>query len=176
MSFALYWDHRSPQGLQRPVLVRIEAILGATGSVIEPDGLLLTGFDLLRRQYSAPALLSCLEGARHRRGWEDPVLLVVPDDLFSPGEEFVFGLARPWRGTAVVSTARLENDYYGREPCEDDLVERVAKEGAHELGHLFGLEHCDEPECVMFAPHSLDELDRKRKMLCQGCTARLAEI
>jgi archaemetzincin len=171
--FALYWDHRSPQGLQRPVQRRIERILGAEGSMIEPNGLLLTGFDMLRRQYSAPAVLTCLEAARRRRGWQDPVLLVVPDDLYAPGEEFVFGLARPERGMAVVSTARLHNHFYGRVPCDDDLMDRVAKEGAHEIGHLLGLEHCDERECVMYAPRSLDELDRKRKMVCPACTARL---
>ncbi len=74
MRFALYWDHRSPQGLQAPVRRRIEGILGVEGSMIEPNGLLMTGFDMLRRQYSAPALLTCLEAARRRRGWEDPVL------------------------------------------------------------------------------------------------------
>lgn len=174
MRFALYWDHRSPQGLQRPVQRRMEGILGIEGSVIEPNGLLLTGFDMLRRQYSAPMLLTCLEGARRRRGWADPVLLVVPDDLFTPGEEFVFGLARPGRGAAVVSTARLHNHFYGRPACEDDLVDRIAKEGAHEIGHLFGLEHCAESECAMYAPRSLDELDRKRKMLCPDCASRLA--
>jgi archaemetzincin len=171
--FALYWDHRSPQGLQRPVQRRIEAILGAEGSLIEPNGLLLTGFDMLRRQYSAPVLLTCLEGARRRRGWSDPVLLVVPDDLYAPGEEFVFGLARPGRGAAVVSTARLSNRFYNRAPSEEDLLDRVAKEGAHELGHLAGLAHCDEAECVMYAPRSLDELDRKRKTLCPACASRL---
>ena len=173
MRFALYWDHRSPQGLQRPVLRLIVGILGAEGGVIEPNGLLLTGFDMLRRQYSAPALLTCLEAARRRRGWEDPVLLVVPDDLFAPDEEYVFGLARPERGAAVVSTARLHNHYYGRPASEDDLLDRVAKEGAHEIGHLLGLEHCPEHECVMYAPRSLDELDRKRKMICPACVARL---
>jgi archaemetzincin len=76
-------------------------------------------------------------------------------------------------GTAVVSTARLQNHFYGRTPCDDDLVDRVAKEGAHEIGHLLGLEHCPERECVMYAPRSLDELDRKRKMLCRACAARL---
>jgi archaemetzincin len=103
------------------------------------------------------------------------MLLVVPDDLFTPREEYVFGLARPQHGTAVVSTARLHNRFYGRAASEDDLIDRIAKEGAHEIGHLLGLEHCNEHECVMYAPRSLDELDRKRKMCCPVCVERLEQ-
>ncbi|NLX49557.1 MAG: archaemetzincin family Zn-dependent metalloprotease [Methanospirillum sp.] len=173
MRFALYWDHRSPAGLQRPVQRRIEGILGIEGDLVETNGLLLTGFDPLRREYSASSLLTCLEAVRRREGLHGPILLVVPDEIVAPGGEAVFGLARPQRGTAVVSTVRLQNGWYGREPSDDALVDRIAKEGAHEIGHLVGLEHCPEPECVMFAPRSLDELDRKRKMLCRACEARL---
>ena len=173
MRFTLYWDHRSPQGLQRPVQRAIEGILGVESELFEEDHLMLTGFDLVRRQYNAEALLSRLDAVQRRRHECSPLLLVIPDDIFAPREEFVYGLARPGHGTAVLSTARLANEFYGRQPSEDDLVDRIVKEGSHEIGHLLGLSHCTENECVMFAPHTFDELDRKRKMVCPGCAARL---
>ena len=53
------------------------------------------------------------------------------------------------------------------------IIDRIAKEGAHEIGHLLGLPHCSDRECVMFKPDTLDELDRKKKVLCKICSERL---
>jgi archaemetzincin len=74
----------------------------------------------------------------------------------------------------VVSTARLSNEYYGRDLNDDDLIDRITKEGTHEVGHLLGLEHCSDQECIMFKPDTLDELDRKKKMFCITCREDLA--
>jgi archaemetzincin len=52
-------------------------------------------------------------------------------------------------------------------------MDRIAKEGAHEIGHLIGLPHCEDRECVMFRPDTLDELDRKKKVLCPSCRKQL---
>ncbi len=95
-------------------------------------------------------------------------------DLFKNGNNFVFGLARESVGAAVVSTARLSNEYYGLRGSDDDFIDRIVKEGAHEVGHLLGLPHCANCECVMFKPDTLDELDRKKKMLCPVCANSLA--
>jgi len=76
-------------------------------------------------------------------------------------------------GAAVVSTARSGNEYYGRDGDDDDLIDRITKEGAHEVGHLLGLGHCSNRECIMFRPITLDEPDRKKKMLCPICRGQL---
>ena len=68
----------------------------------------------------------------------------------------------------------LGNEYYGREGNDDDLIDRITKEGAHEVGHLVGLGHCDNTECIMFRPDTLDELDGKKKMFCPACREKLA--
>ena len=172
MQLHIFWDSRSPAGLQIPVARNIEALLGFK-AVVSENHVRVTGYVNDRRQVDAQAVLDSIHAFKHRHAFSDPVLLVLPQDLFGNGRSFVFGLARESVGAAVVSTARLGNEYYGRPGSDDDLIDRISKEGAHELGHLLGLGHCTNPECVMFKPDTLDELDRKKKMLCPACRAAL---
>jgi archaemetzincin len=150
----------------------ISSVLGVPSTVSE-NHVRMMGYVVSRKQIDAKALLDSVQMYKHRHGIEEPVLLVVHQDLFRDGNSFVFGLAREQVGAAVVSTARLGNEYYGRQNSDDDLVDRITKEGAHEIGHLLGLGHCENQECVMFKPDTLDELDRKKKMLCPICHERL---
>jgi len=173
MSINILWDQQRPEGIELPVARMIEMILGKeTGLVKYP--FLVDGYDRDRNQHDAQQILDRMQDTLTRR-YEitGPLLLITPRDLYVNGCDFVFGLARPSSSVAVVSTARLRNDYYGRVPDDTDLVDRAAKEGAHELGHLLGLGHCTDPECVMFRPRTLDELDRKRKVLCPACREAL---
>jgi archaemetzincin len=174
MHIHIFWDALSPAGLQLPVKRMISSVLGVPITVSE-NHVRMMGYVVARQQIDAQALLDSIQTYKHRHGIDDPVLLVVNQDLFRNGNSFVFGLAREQVGAAVVSSARLGNEYYGRQENDDDLIDRLTKEGAHEIGHLLGLGHCDNPECVMFRPDTLDELDRKKKMLCPDCAARLAE-
>ena len=85
----------------------------------------------------------------------------------------MFGLAYPKLGVAIVSPYRLRNEFYGKYEDDSALIDRIVKEGAHEIGHLFGLGHCDNPGCIMYCPRNLDELDRKRKYFCGKCRVQL---
>ncbi|RXE55991.1 peptidase M54 [Methanoculleus taiwanensis] len=173
MGIKILWDQQAPPGLEVPVSRLISMLLCREVEIIEYP-LLADGYDRNRDQYDAAKILDRLQNTFIRRyGIADPLLLVTSRDLFVQNCDFVFGLARKAAGAAVVSTARLDNTYYNRAANDDDLIDRTAKEGAHEIGHLLGLDHCTDRECIMFRPATLDELDRKKKQFCTACRQAL---
>ncbi|MFN3804006.1 MAG: archemetzincin [Pyrobaculum sp.] len=89
-----------------------------------------------------------------------PTVYVLNCDGYYPGLSYVFGLAIPKVGTAVVFTARLLGERF---------EERLAKEITHEAGHLYGLGHCGDPHCVMYFSNSLLDTDRKSQFFCPRC-------
>ncbi len=142
-------------------------------AAVSENPVVIPGYSGQRRQSDACMVLDRIDLYRRRKGVAGPVLLVTGFDLFRPGLDFLFGLARPDAGVAVVSTERLGNGYYDRPDNDGDLVERCAKEGAHEFGHLFDLQHCEVQECIMHNPQTLDDLDRKEKQFCRECRSLL---
>ena len=48
-------------------------------------------------------------------------------------------------------------------------MERLRKEAVHELGHTFGLRHCDDWRCVMASSHAVERLDVKSAEFCARC-------
>ncbi len=191
MGVHLFWDSRVPVGLSRPVSEELSAVLEMPVSRIDDGTFPLVGFDPARKQYDAVKILTRLDMFRRRtpqlfkpadvdldyynkfNHLHEKVLLVTPGDLYEPLADFVFGLAYPRLGVSVVSPYRLQNEYYGRHTDDSALIARIVKEGAHEIGHLFGLGHCSDPGCIMYCPRNLDDLDRKRNYFCGKCRVQL---
>jgi archaemetzincin len=98
----------------------------------------------------------------------DRMLGVTDRDLYMTGLRFVFGQAEAPGRTAVISMNRLK---WGTDV--DAFMERCVKEATHELGHTFGLGHCDNPRCVMHFSVSLADTDAKSRTFCKGCRKEL---
>ena len=122
--------------------------------------------DTGRGQYYSTAILQRLE-SRAEGGVR--ILGVTVHDLYVPVLTFVFGEAQLDGPCAVVSTARLDDRFYGLPANEGLLRERLVKEAVHELGHTFGLRHCPDWQCVMASSHAVERLDIKNADFCADC-------
>ncbi|MDD3574628.1 archaemetzincin family Zn-dependent metalloprotease [Methanospirillum sp.] len=172
MNILIFWDRGAPGGLEVPVTRIISQILDIPAEVCESP-ILYNGFERGRDQFNASAILSCLDVFSRRNEEKSFILLVTGDDIFRPGNRYVFGLSRPATRTAVISSARLGNEYWGLPPDEMMLIDRLSREGAHEIGHLLHLDHCDNISCIMANPLTLDDLDKKKSMLCSSCQSKI---
>ena len=121
--------------------------------------------DPQRGQYHSTAILQFLQ--RIANG--DRILAVTGHDLFVPVLTFVFGEAQLAGNCAVVSIHRLREEVYGLPPNPALLEERLFKEAVHELGHTYGLRHCDDWNCAMTSSHSVEWLDVRSAELCRRC-------
>lgn len=141
-------------------------------------------FDPRRGQYCSTDILAALlrlgpdDGGGHavteatRSGDGGEKILGIADvDLFIPIFTFVFGEAQLGGRAAVLSLARLRQEFYGLPPREDLLYLRAEKEAMHELGHTFGLVHCRRYECAMHVSNSVEEVDLKSNLYCESCEA-----
>lgn len=123
-------------------------------------------FNRSRRQLKAGPFLKI---AQAEAG--DRVLAVTNYDLYSGNLNFVFGLAEsPGKG-AVISLCRLR---MGAD--EETFRQRAVKEAVHELGHTWGLTHCQNPRCVMHFSNSLQDTDRKETDWCESCDKKLQNL
>jgi len=129
-------------------------------------------FNPARQQYHSTAVVRRVSNAINKKKHAMGVGL-VDVDLFMPDLNFVFGEADRAERAAVVSLARMEPGFYGRAPDHALTLRRVAAEVLHEIGHVFGLPHCQNDSCAMFFANTLSDTDRKRPRFCDTCRERL---
>jgi len=140
----------------------------STGQALpEPD----YAFSDARRQYWSTAILKTLLGQREYSAFEK-VLGIVDHDLYVPELNFVFGEAS--LRAAVISLTRLRQSFYGSPEDSGLFHRRVLTEAVHELGHTYGLGHCENPRCVMFFSNRLSDTDRKGPGFCSRCRSRFS--
>lgn len=84
-------------------------------------------------------------------------------DIYSVGLAYVFGEAEIGGNVAVVSEYRFKQ-----------ALECVEKLVVHELGHIFGLEHCRH-RCVMRLSQTVKDVVDKPCSYCPDCAQTVAE-
>ncbi len=110
-----------------------------------------------RRQYDSTRIIGWLAN-----DLPDDALAVAgitDQDLFSGTLNFVFGEGSLAGRRGVYSLCRFERD-------EEMFLRRGIQLLSHEVGHIFGIEHCIWYKCVMSGANSLEESDRHPVHLC----------
>ena len=152
---------------------RLGAVLGLETVRLAPLPDPAYAYDARRRQYSSTLVLRDALG--RRPAGASRLLVVTEHDIFIPMLSFVYGQAQLGGPVAVVSLARLRQEFYGLPPNRPLFMVRVAKEALHEIGHTFGLTHCEEPLCTMRLSTGIGQLDGKGSEYCSSCAILVRE-
>ena len=124
-----------------------------------------------RNQYLASTLLESL--STDKKGDDEKIIGIVEVDLYCSHLSYIFGEADFNSSTAIMSLYRLRQEYYGLPADRGIFITRACKETIHELGHIFGLQHCSNLTCVMHYSNSLADTDWKEIYFCEKCRPKL---
>ncbi len=134
--------------LVKAIKSAIEHSFGVKVAIGRSVAVPVRAFDMGRKQYPSTDLLN--ELALRMRGDPRIALGIATVDLFVPELNFVFGEASSVDRVAVFSLTRIGPLSYSAAADETLLTRRAITEAVHELGHVFGLGHCERQNCVMF--------------------------
>jgi archaemetzincin len=134
-------------------------------------------FDKARKQWISDSLLDWLLESINPDS-TTKVLAICDFDAYSDELNFVFGQAHIGGRVAAIYLPRLKDEFYVRKSDKNNNLfeKRVIKESVHELGHTFGLRHCQISKCVMHFSNSLQDTDFKDDEFCDRCNKILVGI
>jgi archaemetzincin len=126
-----------------------------------------------RGQYDARALLGVV--ARRLPADAYAMLALVTVDLFVfADQDYAFGWSTLQQRLGAVGFSRLDPSVHGgAAPPEATLLRRGLHVAVHEVGHTFGLDHCQALRCAMNGVADVDELDATPLHLCPLCLRKL---
>jgi archaemetzincin len=128
-----------------------------------------------KRQLLAPDILSWMS-------WNVPkdaygVVAITMEDLYpDPEWNFVFGQASLKERVGVQSFARYDPAFFGEarpDGWQALVLRRATWTMVHEIGHMFGLQHCVHYRCIMGGSNNQDESDRAPLHVCPVCAHKL---
>jgi archaemetzincin len=147
--------------------------IGADTERIAPIPDIDYAYDAARGQYSSTLVLH--DAIARVPPGAAKLLVITERDIFIPMLSFVYGQAQLDGPVAVLSLARLRQEFYGLPPNRSLLLVRARKEALHEMGHTYGLTHCGDTGCVMSLSTNIEQLDAKGSDYCDGCATLLHE-
>lgn len=124
-----------------------------------------------RNQYNSSMILAEIIKRLPDNG--EKIIGITDADIFIPILTFLFGEAQLSGKGALVSTHRLQNEFYGLPRDDNLLYERTLKEVIHEFGHTLGLIHCKRFDCVMTSSSFVEGIDLKQPQFCKQCRIRV---
>lgn len=104
------------------------------------------------------------------------VALTTTDLYPEPSWNFVFGQATFFERTGVFSFARYDPRFDGEQRTQATptlVLRRSLKVMTHEIGHMFGIEHCIRFRCLMNGSNHLGETDATPMDVCPVCLRKL---
>jgi archaemetzincin len=122
------------------------------------------------KEYSGRLILERLENTVPPQK-QIKILGLINEDIKTIRTKHLFGLTNLKCSCALISTIRLQVDNSDMAIFE----QRILKVAVHELGHTFGLAHCNN-ECVMRLSKSLKDLDEKPKEFCFLCDLQMRQV
>src|SRR5918996_6095077 len=132
-------------------------------------------YDTRRKQWISDKILDWLL-QNYNPDSNTKVLAICNFDAYSDDLNFVLGQAHLGGRVAAIYIPRLRQELYVKKSDTKKLFEqRVIKEAIHELGHTFGLSHCEESRCVMHFSNSLQDTYFKSYIFCKKCDKILKE-
>jgi archaemetzincin len=165
-----YWD----DGFLHTIANYISGELSVKVQIREGHLDLSDFYDAARRQYNANDILKQID--IQYANIETKTIGLFNVDLFIPIFTFIFGQAFLGGRSGIASVFRLNNERYGMESDEKLLLERAGKEVIHELGHMLGLIHCHNMDCVMRSVSYVEEIDQRSGKFCSECRKKLPII
>lgn len=149
------------------VAANLQTITGRYVRVLSPRTRPEFAFMATRQQFDATKIIANLAA---EKGGAPFKLGIIRHDLSVPILTYVYGESQIGGRAAVISSHRL----FDRRP--EVIYERMAKIGIHEIGHLFGLNHCWELDCLMRFSKQIEQLDQLPMDLCNACRFELKRM